>query len=182
MSSLQQLAELAVHVNPAVATLPCAFLANKLPFLSGLLANPAALATQMPAVSAATAAAITAAAVGLAPNSLSTATAAAVAALSPPAAATAQMSPPGSTSAQLPAALFNGLQFPVKSESQSFMFWMMLVFQLLVFFDNCLRRRTHNSTVVPCFDLTNEPVSHVASYLAKLKIVFWVFCWNIFID
>uniref|UniRef100_A0A0M3HXE6 Fork-head domain-containing protein n=1 Tax=Ascaris lumbricoides TaxID=6252 RepID=A0A0M3HXE6_ASCLU len=122
MSSLQQLAELAVHVNPAVATLPCAFLANKLPFLSGLLANPAALATQMPAVSAATAAAITAAAVGLAPNSLSTATAAAVAALSPPAAATAQMSPPGSTSAQLPAALFNGLQFPVKSESQSFMF------------------------------------------------------------
>ncbi|KHN82978.1 hypothetical protein Tcan_13512 [Toxocara canis] len=122
MSSLQQLAELAVHVNPAVASLPCAFLANKLPFLGGLLANPAALAAQMPAVSAATAAAITAAAVGLAPSSLSSATAAAVAALSPPAAATPQMSPPSSTTAQLPGALFNGLQFPVKSESQSFMF------------------------------------------------------------
>ncbi|VDK56502.1 unnamed protein product [Anisakis simplex] len=135
MSSLQQLADLAVHVNPAIASLPCALLANKMPFLGGLLTNPATMAAQLPAVSAATAAAITAAAVGLAPSSLTGATAAAVAALSPPAAATPQLSSPGSgggsagggggnaaAAAQLPAALFSGLQFPVKTESQSFMF------------------------------------------------------------
>uniref|UniRef100_A0A0N5AZL3 Fork-head domain-containing protein n=1 Tax=Syphacia muris TaxID=451379 RepID=A0A0N5AZL3_9BILA len=104
------------HVSPALAGTAASLLGNKQPFLNTLLSQPAAsLATQMPAVSAATLASIAAAAAGYTPSNLPVSAAAVAAAAVLNNASTVSTSPTSTTSVSV----FSGLNLPVKSEAQS---------------------------------------------------------------